>query len=157
MSFKNKRTFTTRYQYQLESSKIAKRSKGSVHYHQGGREHGSIQAGMVQEELRDLHLHLKAARGRLSIPRQLGGGSPSPPHSDTLPPTRAHLLLVPLPGPSICKPSHLVRWQWLCGGEMNFFISLNATEQLDIHVEKKMTDCRPNCETRKNKPRTRAN
>jgi hypothetical protein len=24
-----------------------------------------------------------------------------------------------------------------CGGEMNFFISLNATGQLDIHVEKK--------------------
>jgi hypothetical protein len=29
-------------------------------------EHGSIQAGMVQEELRVLHLHLKAASGRLS-------------------------------------------------------------------------------------------
>jgi len=28
--------------------------------------HGSIQAGMVQEELRVLHLHLKAARRRLT-------------------------------------------------------------------------------------------
>jgi hypothetical protein len=37
---------------------------GSVHYHQG-RKHGSLQAGMVQEELRVLHLHLKAARRRL--------------------------------------------------------------------------------------------
>ncbi|XP_063135216.1 copine-5 isoform X3 [Rattus norvegicus] len=44
------------------------------------REHGSIQAGMVQEELRVLHLHPKEARNRLSILRQLGGGSPSPPH-----------------------------------------------------------------------------
>jgi hypothetical protein len=29
-------------------------------------EHGSIQAGMVQEELRVLHLHLQAARGILT-------------------------------------------------------------------------------------------
>jgi hypothetical protein len=29
------------------------------------QEHGSIQAGMMQEELRVLHLHLKAARRRL--------------------------------------------------------------------------------------------
>jgi hypothetical protein len=33
--------------------------------------HGSIQAGMVQEELRVLHLHPKAASGRLTS-RQLG-------------------------------------------------------------------------------------
>jgi hypothetical protein len=30
--------------------------RGSVHYHEGG-----TMAGMVQEELRVLHLHLKAA------------------------------------------------------------------------------------------------
>ena len=36
--------------------------------------HGSIQAGMVQAELRVLHLPLKAANGRLT-PRQLGWGS----------------------------------------------------------------------------------
>jgi hypothetical protein len=34
-------------------------------------EHGSIQAGMVQEELRVLHLHLKAP-SRILTPRQLG-------------------------------------------------------------------------------------
>jgi hypothetical protein len=34
------------------------------------QEHGSIQAGMVQEELRDLHLHLKAA-SRILTSRQL--------------------------------------------------------------------------------------
>jgi len=34
-------------------------------------EHGSIQAGMVQAELRVLHLHLKAARRKLTS-RQLG-------------------------------------------------------------------------------------
>ena len=33
--------------------------------------HGSIQAGMVQAELRVLHLHPKAASGRLTS-RQLG-------------------------------------------------------------------------------------
>ena len=35
------------------------------------KEHGSIQAGMVQEELSVLHLHLKAASRRLTF-RQLG-------------------------------------------------------------------------------------
>jgi hypothetical protein len=35
------------------------------------QEHGSIQAGMVQEEMRVLHLHLKAASRRLTS-RQLG-------------------------------------------------------------------------------------
>ncbi len=35
------------------------------------REHGSIQAGMVQEKLRVLHLHLKAA-SRILASRQLG-------------------------------------------------------------------------------------
>ena len=35
------------------------------------QEHGSIQAGMVQEDVRVLHLHLKAASGRLAS-RQLG-------------------------------------------------------------------------------------
>jgi hypothetical protein len=35
------------------------------------REHGSIQAGMVQEELRVLHLHLKAA-SRILASRQVG-------------------------------------------------------------------------------------
>jgi hypothetical protein len=47
--------------------------------------HGSIQAGMVQEELRALHLHLKATRKRL-MPRQLGG------ESQSLPPIALHFL-----------------------------------------------------------------
>ena len=38
------------------------------------QEHGSIQAGIVLEELRVLHLHLKDARRRLAS-RQLGWGS----------------------------------------------------------------------------------
>jgi hypothetical protein len=41
---------------------LAYRFRGSIHYP------GSIQAGMVQEELRVLHLHLKAARRGLSFP-----------------------------------------------------------------------------------------
>jgi hypothetical protein len=40
-------------------------------------EHGSVQAGMVQAELRGLHLHLKAASGRLTS-RQLQWSSKSP-------------------------------------------------------------------------------
>jgi hypothetical protein len=38
------------------------------------QEHSSIQAGMVQEELRVLHLHLKAA-SRILTSRKLGQGS----------------------------------------------------------------------------------
>jgi hypothetical protein len=34
-------------------------------------EHGRVQAGMVQAELRVLHVHLKAVSGRLTF-RQLG-------------------------------------------------------------------------------------
>jgi hypothetical protein len=37
----------------------------SVHYHQS-RKHGSVQTGMMQEELRVLHLYLKAAKKRLT-------------------------------------------------------------------------------------------
>ena len=44
------------------------RFRDSVHHHQGGK-HDSVQAGMALEELRVLHLVLKAARG---------GGSQSP-------------------------------------------------------------------------------
>ena len=70
---------------------LAYRFRGSVHYHHG-RKHGSIQVDMVLEkELRVLHLDKTAARRGLPS-RQLGGGSQSLPHSDTLPPTRPHLL-----------------------------------------------------------------
>jgi hypothetical protein len=85
-------------------------------------EHGSIQTGVVQAELRVLHLHLKVASGRLNS-RQLGLKAHT--HSDTPTPTRPRLLqqghtssdkghahsnkatplIVPLPGLSIYKPS----------------------------------------------------
>jgi hypothetical protein len=77
--------------------------RGSAHYQQG-RKHSSIQAHMLLEELGVLHLHPKEARSRLTS-RQLGGGSlKAHPHSDTLPPTRPRLLIVPLPGPFVFKP-----------------------------------------------------
>jgi hypothetical protein len=69
-------------------------------------EHGSIQAGMAQAELRVLCLNPKAASGRLTS-RQLGWGSYTHTHSDTPIPTSSHLQMVPLPGPRIYKPSHL--------------------------------------------------
>ena len=58
---------------------------------------------MVQAELRALHLHLKAASGRLTS-SQLGEGLKAHVHSDTPTPTGPHLLIVPLPWPSIFKP-----------------------------------------------------
>ena len=62
-------------------------------------EHGSIQAGMAQEELRVLCLHPKAASGRLTS-RQLGWGSYTHTHSDTPIPTRSHLF----------QQGHTFRW-----------------------------------------------
>jgi hypothetical protein len=62
-------------------------------------EHGSIQAGMVQEELRVLCLHPSAASGRLTS-RQLGWGSYKHTHSDTPIPTRPHLF----------QQGHTFRW-----------------------------------------------
>jgi hypothetical protein len=62
-------------------------------------EHGSIQAGMVQAELRVLRLHPKAASGRLTS-RQLGWGSYTHTHSDTPIPTRSHLF----------QQGHTFRW-----------------------------------------------
>jgi hypothetical protein len=53
-------------------------------------EHGSIQTGLAQAELRVLPLHPKAATGRLTS-RQLGGGSYAHTHSDTAIATRSHL------------------------------------------------------------------
>jgi hypothetical protein len=49
---------------------VAYRFRDSVYYHHGW-EQDSIQVGMVQEELRVLHLHLEAARRILAF-RQLG-------------------------------------------------------------------------------------
>jgi hypothetical protein len=43
---------------------LAYRFRGSAHYHHG-RKHGSVQADMVLEELRVLHLDLKLVRRRL--------------------------------------------------------------------------------------------
>ena len=67
-------------------------------------ERGSVQVGMVQEELRSLHLHLNAT-SRILASRQLAQA-----HGDTPTPTRPCLLIVPLPGPSIYKPSHSMSW-----------------------------------------------
>jgi len=45
--------------------------RGSVYYHRDGGKHGSVQADLVLEEPRVLHLGLKAAGRRLSA--ALGG------------------------------------------------------------------------------------
>jgi hypothetical protein len=86
--------------------------RGSVYYHHG-RKHGSIQADTVLErELRVLRLDLKAAEREpvhytgsgLSV-RDLKGH----PHSDSLPPKRPHLLIVPLPMDQAYK--HVNLWK----------------------------------------------
>jgi hypothetical protein len=41
---------------------LAYRFRGSVYYHHGGK-HGSVQADLVLEELRVLHLDAQAAAG----------------------------------------------------------------------------------------------
>jgi hypothetical protein len=62
-------------------------------------EPGSNQAGMAQADLRVLHLHPKAASGRLTS-RWLGWGSYTHTHSDTPIPTRSHLF----------QQGHTFRW-----------------------------------------------
>jgi hypothetical protein len=71
---------------------------------------------MALEELRVLRLILKANRRRLAS-RQLGEGSQSPPDSNTLPPTRPHLLIVPLPEPSIFKLAHFLGSEHMWHGQ----------------------------------------
>ena len=79
--------------------------RGSDPYHHG-KKHGSVVGRhSAGEEDRVLHLDPKALRRRLAS-RQLGGGSQSPSQSDSLLPTKPHLLIVPLPGPSIFKPPY---------------------------------------------------
>ena len=76
-------------------------------------EHGNIQAGMAQEELRVLSLHPKAASGRLTS-RQLGWGSYTHTHSDTPIPTRSHLF----------QQGHIFKWcHSLVQGYTNHHIS----------------------------------
>ena len=50
---------------------------------------------VLKKELRVLHLDPKAGRRRKAS---------KTPHSDILPPKRPHLLIMPLPGPSVYKP-----------------------------------------------------
>ena len=78
---------------------LAYRFRGSVRYHHSGK-HGSIQADMVLEkELRVLHLDPKAAEGDcLSYSIELSICDLwAHLHSDILPPTKPHLLIVLLP------------------------------------------------------------
>jgi hypothetical protein len=57
---------------------------------------------MALEEMKVLHLHPKEARSRLFSGSQEESFQVYP-HSDTLPPTRPLLLLVPFPEPRISK------------------------------------------------------
>jgi hypothetical protein len=83
------------------------RFRGSVNYSR--QEHGSVQEGMAQEELRVLHPHLKVSRS-LTFRELRESSLKSHPHSSTLPPTRPHLLIVPLLGQSIFKSPELAKY-----------------------------------------------
>ena len=66
---------------------------------QHNRKHASVQVHMVLEKWRLLHLDPKTARERLSFHTGQSmsiGDLKAQPHSDTFPPTRSHLLIVPL-------------------------------------------------------------
>jgi hypothetical protein len=71
------------------------------------QEHGRIQAGMVQEDLRGLNFHLKAASGKLTS-RQLGSKA----HAHKPTPTRPYLLIGLLPEARLYKPSQLCSEQY---------------------------------------------
>jgi hypothetical protein len=82
------------------------------------------QAGMVQAELKVLHLHLKAA-SRILASRQPGQGSYVHTHSDTLTPTRAHLQIVPLPRTNIFIP-------WQKYPRVNIFLTFPSLYHLEL-------------------------
>ena len=66
---------------------------GFVH-DQHGEKHGSLQAGMVLEELRVLYLDPQATGSKLACASETS----EPASNDTLPPMRPHcFLIVPLP------------------------------------------------------------
>ena len=67
-----------------------------------------MQAGMGLEELRVPRLVPKANRRRLAGSKE--EGLKAHPYNDTPTPTRPHLLIVLLPGPSIFKPPQTVSW-----------------------------------------------
>jgi hypothetical protein len=66
---------------------LAYRFRDSVYYHHGEKR-GSIQASMTLENLRVLHLDLTAGSYEKGLKAHL--------NSDTLLPTRSHLLAIPL-------------------------------------------------------------
>jgi hypothetical protein len=67
--------------------------RGSAHHHHS-RKHGNVQAAMVLEEPKILHHDPKAAGDCVFYTEHsLSIGDLKPcPHSDTLPPTRPHLV-----------------------------------------------------------------
>jgi hypothetical protein len=92
--------------------------RGSVRYHHGGK-HSSMQADMVLEKTREFYIWIlrhpeetvhQAARRRLEFYTRQSlslGDLKAHPHSDTPPPTRPHLLVVPLPVGQAFKPMSL--------------------------------------------------
>ena len=75
--------------------------RDSVHYH--GGKHGCV--------LEEPRIDLKAAEGGLCamLRHSLGTGNlKALPHSDTLPPSRSHLIIVPLPMGQAFK--HMTLW-----------------------------------------------
>jgi len=86
---------------------LAYRLRDSVHYHQGRSMATSQHPGRHGAGRAEFYIFTQKNPGTDTSPyEEIGGGSPSLPHSDTLPPIRPYSLIVPLPGPSICKPLH---------------------------------------------------
>jgi hypothetical protein len=79
----------------------------------------------MQAELRVLHLHLKAASGRLNS-RLVGWGLTAHTYKATPTLTGPHLLIVPFLGPSIYKPS---QWDLDSGGK-KLYVLRNITSLL---------------------------
>ena len=90
--------------------------RDSVQYHHGGKL-GSMQADLVLEEPRVLHVDPKAARRRLCITvarcEHIYDISKPWFYSNTLPLTRPHLLIVPLPMGQTYSNHHTPLWALL--------------------------------------------
>jgi hypothetical protein len=83
---------------------LAHRFGGSVHYHQSGSMVASRQAWCRRSW--EFYIFIWRLLWGDALPGSWDEGLRAHTHDDTPVPTRPHLLIVPLLGPSIYKPSH---------------------------------------------------
>jgi hypothetical protein len=76
----------------------------------------------------EFYIFIERKPGTNCLPHGWEEGLKTHPHSDTLSPTRPHLLIVPLPGPSIFKPPQLLHLSY------QKYVSVKEGKELPLPV-----------------------